>query len=317
MSTIDNTLISPVATPPEAAPRQRHPRRSLRRSQTLRAYAFIAPSALIMGVFMIWPLISSARLSFTDATPFGPSSFVGLAQYRKVFSDPVFRGDLLRTLLYAAIVTPLTVGLALALAVMLNRRLRGRAFFRAAIFVPAVLSLGVMSIAWNFLLDPNIGLLPHWLAPLGVDFGIGKADPTIAFIYVVVVGIWKNVGFYMVMYLAGLAGIPQDLYEAASVDSASAFRKFRSITWPMLSNTSAFVFIMATIASVQAFDQIYSMTRGGPYFSTETLAYLVYRKGFQDYDYGYASAAGWVLALIVFAISIGQQAFFNRREVTA
>ena len=317
MSTAERTLISPVATPPEAAPRQRHPRRSLRRSQTLRAYAFIAPSALIMGVFMLWPLISSARLSFTDATPFGPSSFVGLAQYRTVFSDPVFRGDLLRTLLYAAIVTPLTVGLALALAVMLNRRLQGRAFFRAAIFVPAVLSLGVMAIAWNFLLDPNIGLLPHWLAPLGVDFRTGKADPTIAFIYVVVVGIWKNVGFYMVMYLAGLAGIPQDLYEAASVDGASAFRKFRSITWPMLSNTSAFVFIMATIASVQAFDQIYSMTRGGPYFSTETLAYLVYRKGFQDYDYGYASAAGWVLALIVFAISIGQRAFFSRREVTA
>ena len=283
----------------------------------MRAYAFIAPSALIMGVFMLWPLISSARLSFTNATPFGPSAFVGLKQYRTVFADPVFRGDLLRTLLYAAIVTPLTVGLALALAVMLNRRLRGRAFFRAAIFVPAVLSLGVMSIAWNFLLDPTIGLLPHWLAPLGVDFGTGKANPKIAFVYVVVVGIWKNVGFYMVMFLAGLAGIPQDLYEAASVDGASAFRKFRSITWPMLSNTSAFVFIMATIASVQAFDQIYSMTRGGPYFSTETLAYLVYRKGFQDYDYGYASAAGWVLALIVFAISIGQQAFFSRREMTA
>jgi multiple sugar transport system permease protein len=296
-------------------PQRRIRRHSLRRSQSLRAYAFIAPSVLIMGVFMLWPLISSARLSFYNSSEFGPETFVGLGNYRQVFGDPIFRGDLIRTIVYALVVTPTTVGLALMFAVMLNRRLHGRAFFRAAIFLPAVLSLGVMGIAWEFLLDPNIGLVPRWLAPLGVSVGIGQADPTIAFIYVAIVGVWKNVGFYMVMYLAGLATIPQELYEAARVDGASKFRQFRSVTWPLLSNTSAFVFIMATIASVQAFDQIYSMTRGGPYFSTETLAYLLYRKGFQDLDFGYASAVAWVLTAIVFVASLVQQAFFSRREV--
>ena len=297
---------------PPGKPARRH---SLRRRQSLRAYALIAPSALIMGVFMLWPLISSARLSFFQSSEFGPSTFVGLGNYRELFGDPIFRGDVIRTIVYALVVTPTTIGLALLFAVMLNRRLHGRAFFRATIFLPAVLSLGVMAIAWEFLLDPTIGLIPQWLAPLGVSFGTGQADPTIAFIYVAVVGVWKNVGFYMVMYLAGLATIPQDLYEAATVDGAGRLRQFRSITWPLLSNTSAFVFIMAAIATIQAFDQIYSMTRGGPYFSTETLAYLLYRKGFQDLDFGYASAVAWVLTAIVFVVSLAQQAFFSRREV--
>ncbi len=268
-----------------------------------------------MGVFMLWPLISSARLSLYNSSEFGSGTFVGLGNYRQIFGDPIFRGDLIRTVVYALVVTPATVGLALLFAVMLNRRLRGRAFFRAAIFLPAVLSLGVMAIAWEYLLDPNIGLVPQWLAPLGVSFGVGQANPTIAFIYVAIVGVWKNVGFYMVMYLAGLATIPQELYEAARVDGASKFRQFRCVTWPLLSNTSAFVFIMAAIASIRAFDQIYSMTRGGPFFSTETLAYLLYRKGFQDLNFGYASAVAWVLTAIVFIVSLVQQAYFSRREI--
>lgn len=298
------------------APARRRRTGPLRRRQYLRAYAFVAPSVLVMGAFIVWPIISSARLSFYDSSQFGPSKFVGLQNYRDLFADPTFRGDLMRTIVYAAIATPLTIGLSIVFAVMLNRRLHGRAFFRAALFLPAVLSLGVMAIAWNFLLDPTVGLLPHWLAPLGVSFGDGTADPHIAFAYVVVVGVWKNVGFYMVMYLAGLATIPAELYEAASVDGATPWRQFRHVTWPLLSNTSAFVFIIATIASLQAFDQVYVMTRGGPYFQTETLVYLLYRKGFSDFQFGYASAVGWVLIIMVFLISIVQNAFFARRQVT-
>lgn len=289
---------------------------SLRRRQLLSAYAFVTPSVVILGLFVIWPLISSARLSFFRSSLLGSSTFIGFENYTTMFHSSAFWGALIRTFVYALIVTPITVGLALVFAIMLNRKLRGRTFFRASLFLPAVLSLGVMGIAWGFLLDPFVGLLPNWLAPLGISFGTGKSDPIVAFIYVSIVGIWKNIGFYMVMYLAGLATIPQELYEAASVDGASPLRQFRSVTWPLLANTSAFVFILATIASMQAFDQIYSMTRGGPYFQTETLAYLLYRKGFQDFDFGYASAIGWVLTLIVFAISVSQRSFFSRREVT-
>lgn len=308
-------LNSPVGSP-RARPARPRSRGYLRRRQNLRAWAFVAPSVLILGLFMAWPMISTVRLSFYDASQFAPSSFVGLDEYRQVFADPTFRGDLVRTLVYALVVTPVTVGLALAFAVMLNRTIRGRSFFRASIFVPAVLSLGVMSIAFDFLIDPDIGLLPNWLAPLGIDLGNGVADPNRALPWVMLVGVWKNVGFYMVMYLAGLATIPRELIEASSIDGASSLQRFRHLTWPLLANTSAFVFIIAAINSLQVFDQIYVMTRGGPYFRSETLVYLLYRKGFQDFDFGYASAVAVVLFVIVFAFSVAQNAYFARRQVT-
>ena len=288
----------------------------LARRQALRAYGFIAPSVVILGAFMAWPLISSLRLSFYKSSGFGPDQFLGLGNYRTLAHDPVFLADLGRTLLYAVVVTPVTVGLSLVFAVMLNRRMAGRSFFRAAIFLPAVLSLGVMSIAWDFLIDPNIGMLPRWLAPLHISLGNGVADPHLALVYVMAVGVWKNVGFYMVMYLAGLATIPTELYEAASIDGAGPWHRFSKITWPLLSNTSMFVFVIAAIAALQAFDQVYVMTRGGPFFQTETLVYLIYRKGFGDFDFGYASAVSWVLLVIVFIISMGQNWYFSRRQVT-
>ena len=288
---------------------------TLRTRRRLSAYGFIAPSVVILGVFMAWPMIWSLRTSFYDASQFAPPSFVGLGNYRKLLSDATFRGDLVNTLEYAAVVTPVSVGLALVFALMLHRRMRGRSFFRAAIFLPAVLSLGVMGIAWDFVLDPNIGVLPRWLQHAGLSLGNGVNDPTWAMAYVMFVGVWKNAGFYMVMYLAGLGTIPRDFYEAAAIDGAGPWARFRHITWPLLSNTTLFVFVIAAIASLQAFDQIFVMTRGGPFFKTETLVYLVYRKGFTDFEFGYASAVAWVLVALVFVISLVQNFYFGRRQV--
>lgn len=288
---------------------------TLRTRRYLSAYTFVLPSVIILAVFMVWPMIWSLRTSFYESSQFAPSTFVGLANYTKLFSDQIFLGDLVNTLLYAAVVTPAAVGLALLFAVMLHRRLRGRSFFRASIFLPAVLSLGVMGIAWEFMLDPNIGVLPAWFAHLGVSFGNGVNDPTWAMAYVMFVGVWKNAGFYMVMYLAGLDTIPGTYYEAAAIDGASPWARFRHITWPLLMNTTLFVFVIAAIASLQAFDQIYVMTRGGPFFKTETLVYMVYRKGFNDFQFGYASAIAWVLVVLVFVISLAQNAYFGRRQV--
>lgn len=288
---------------------------TLRTRRRLSAYGFIAPSVVILGVFMAWPMIWSLRTSFYDASQFAPPAFVGLGNYRKLLSDATFRGDLVNTLEYAAVVTPVSVGLALVFALMLHRRMRGRSFFRAAIFLPAVLSLGVMGIAWDFVLDPNIGVLPRWLQHAGLSLGNGVNDPTWAMVYVMFVGVWKNAGFYMVMYLAGLGTIPRDFYEAAAIDGAGPWARFRHITWPLLSNTTLFVFVIAAIASLQAFDQIFVMTRGGPFFKTETLVYLVYRKGFTDFEFGYASAVAWVLVALVFVISLVQNFYFGRRQV--
>ena len=288
---------------------------SPRTRRSLSAYGFIAPSVVILGVFMAWPMVWSLRTSFYDVSQFAPSTFVGLGNYRRLLSDATFRGDLVNTLVYAAVVTPVAVGLALTFALMLHRRLRGRSFFRASIFLPAVLSLGVMGIAWDFLLDPNIGLLPRWLAHAGMSLGNGVNDPTWAMAYVMFVGVWKNARFYMVMYLAGLGTIPPEFYEAAAIDGAGPWARFRHITWPLLSNTTLFVFVIAAIASLQAFDQIFVMTGGGPFFRTETLVYLVYRKGFSDFEFGYASAVAWVLVVMVFLVSIVQNFYFGRRQV--
>lgn len=279
------------------------------------AVCFLAPSAAVMVVFAIWPMLSSLWTSFRHASGFGPSTFAGLANYRTLVHDPRFWADLRNTLYYAAVTTPVSVGAALGLALLLNRRVAARGFLRAAIFVPAVLSLGVMAIVWRFLLDPNLGLLPAWLQDIGISTGNGLNGGRLAMPYVMLVGVWKNVGLYMVMYLGGLQTIPRQFYEAAVIDGASAWRQFRDVTWPLLTHTTTFVFIIAAIGALQAFDQIFVMTRGGPYFKTETLVYLVYRQGFQDFDFGYASAVAWILVLLVFTLSIAQNYFFSRRSV--
>ena len=274
----------------------------------------MAPSLVILAVFMVWPMIAALRISLLDYSAFGPSEWVGLDNYNKLIHDPAFSNALGNTLIYAGITTPISIALALAFALLLNRKMAGRDFFRAAIFLPVVTSLAIAAIAWTFLINPDIGLIPYWLDKLGLNTG-GLADPRWAMIWVIIVGIWKNVGFYTVMYLAGLQGIPKELYEAAAVDGAKTWQRFRTMTWPLLANTTMFVFIIAAIAALQAFDQIFVMTRGGPFFQTETLVVMIYRLGFQEFQMGYASAVSWVLVLLVFALSLLQIRYFNRRLV--
>jgi ABC-type sugar transport system permease subunit len=162
---------------------------------------------------------------------------------------------------------------------------------------------------------PSIGLITYWLGQVGIHSTDWLDSTTLAMPAVIIVGIWKNVGFYMVIYLAGLQTIPSEFYEAARIDGASAWQRFRSITWPLLSNTTMFVTIIALIASFQAFDQIFVMTQGGPAFSTETLVMLIYRQGFQNFSMGYASAIGYVLVLIILLFSLLQMRYFNRRAI--
>jgi ABC-type sugar transport system permease subunit len=200
---------------------------------------------------------------------------------------------------------------------MLNQAFAGRAFARTAIFLPFIVSLGIIAIAWAFLLDPNIGLLSHWLSLVGIVPEQGwLSDPRYAMAAVMIVGVWKNVGFYMVIYLAGLQSIPVDMYEAARLDGAGVWQRFRNVTLPLLSNQTLLVSVLALIATLQAFDQIYAMTRGGPFFRTETLVMLVYREGFQELRFGYASAISFVLVIFVFILSMVQFGYLRRKQVT-
>ncbi|MEU9889419.1 sugar ABC transporter permease [Sphaerisporangium sp. NPDC051011] len=287
------------------------------RRQARAAWLFMLPTLAVLGVFVVWPMLQALYLSFTDYQVFAPARWIGLENYQKLVSDPAFANALVNTLYYAAVTTPVSVALALGLALMLNRRMPLRGFIRTAVFVPVVISLAVVAIAWSFLLDPNIGLLSHWLSKIGIVSEQGwLRDPSLAMPAVMIVGVWKNVGFYMVMYLAGLQSIPTALYEAARVDGAGAWMQFRRITWPLLANQTMLIVVLAAIATLQAFDQIFVMTHGGPFFRTETLVMMTYRVGFKEFQFGYAAAVSWALVLLIFVLSMLQVAYFRKRAVT-
>jgi ABC-type sugar transport system permease subunit len=314
MTIIDEAPASAAPREGTSPPGTRRLRPSTRRAIT--AWLFLAPALVVLAVFMVYPMIQAAYLSMTDYNLIRAAEWVGLDNYVELFQDDAFWNAFWNTVLYAVVVTPVTVVLALALAVFLDRQFVGRAFVRTAIFLPFIVSLGIIAIAWAFLMDPNIGLLTYWLSQLGVVSSQGiLSDPTWAMPAVMFVGVWKNVGFYMVIYLAGLQSIPQELREAARLDGAGPWQRFRNVTLPLLSNQTMLVSVMALIATLQAFDQIYVMTHGGPFFKTETLVMLIYREGFQELRFGYGAAISWVLLIFVFLLSMIQYGFFQRRQV--
>jgi ABC-type sugar transport system permease subunit len=294
-------------------------RRRLRANgrRALTAWLFLTPALVVLLAFTLYPMVQAVYLSLTDYNLIRAAEWVGLANYAELMQDPAFWNAFGNTVVYALVVTPVTVAFALLFALMLNQRFVGRAFSRTAIFLPFIVSLGIIAIAWAFLLDPNIGLLSYWLSLIGISPEQGwLTDPRYAMAAVMIVGVWKNVGFYMVIYLAGLQSIPVDMYEAARLDGAGPWQRFRSITLPLLSNQTLLVSVLALIATLQAFDQIWVMTRGGPFFRTETLVMLIYREGFQELRFGYASAISFVLLVFVFILSMIQFGFLRRKQVT-
>ncbi|HWU47703.1 MAG TPA: sugar ABC transporter permease [Humibacter sp.] len=282
------------------------------------ALAFLLPALIILTLFVAWPMVSALRLSFTNSSGFGLEQWVGFGNYVQIFTDPRILGTLGTTALYAVLFTPTALIGSLALALLLNNpRLAGRGFFRTALFVPFIVSLAVAAFAWSYLLDPQVGLLNYWLRALGIQLGNVLQDPTLAMPTVVLVAVWKSFGFYMVIFIAGLQEIPISLYEAARIDGAGAWKRFLHVTLPQLNNTLAFVVIFALIAALQAFDQIYVMTGGGPYRSTQTVVMEIYQEGFKKLDLGLASALSYVLLLATLILSLIQFRFFGRREKDA
>lgn len=285
------------------------------RRRNLRAFAFLAPALVILGLFVVWPMISALRLSFTDASGFGREEWVGLENYITVFTDPDILNAVVNTVQYTVLFTPTAVLAALGLALLLNSpHLPFRSFFRTALFIPFVVSFAVAAFAWSYLIDPQVGLLNYWLGGLGIRMGNVLEDPTLAMPAVAFVAVWKLFGFYFVIFLAGLQDIPPSLYEAARVDGAGPWSRLRHVTLPLLSNTMAFVLIFAMIAALQAFDQIYVMTGGGPYGNTQTMVMEIYESGFRKLEVGFASALSYVLLIATLLLSIVQFLFFGRKE---
>jgi multiple sugar transport system permease protein len=276
------------------------------RSKYLALAVLLLPSLAGMVVFLMAPVLSSLVLSFSQWDLIGEIGWVGIDNYVTALTDPAVLGALRNTLTFILGYLPSVVIIALGLALLLNRRIRGRVVFRAIYFVPVVTSWVAVSLIWKWLLNPQYGLVNFALGAIGIKGPGWLFDPAWAMTGVILTSVWKDIGFVTVIYLAGLQDIPEPLYEAAALDGATPWQQFWSITFPMLAPTTFFVTTISLISSFQVFDQVWIMTQGGPAGATSVMVELIYKNAFSYYKMGYASAISWVLFALIFAVTIAQ-----------
>lgn len=280
-------------------------KRSNRRSQKSdrSAYLMILPSYLIYVLFTLIPIGWTIVMSFTDYN-LREANFTGGENYLRIFSDKLFQSSAIHTLQYTVMTIPLALSFGLLLAVLLNRAIPLKSVFRTIFYMPNVLSLVAVSMAWLYLYDTNTGILNKILTGIGLNPVSWISDPGMAMVSVTIMSVWAGMGYNMVVFLSGLQSIPAHLYEAAGIDGANAWVQFRKITLPMLSPTIFFLFVMACISSFQVFGQVLILTNGGPLNSTTTIAHQIYKNGFEYYEMGYASAQAVVLLCIILCITL-------------
>lgn len=277
---------------------------SLEKKRERAGLYFVLPSMTIFTVFVFIPLIIAFLFSFFKFDMmFNHFQFQKLDNYIKLLGDKRFWNALFNTAYYTLFTVPLQVGLALITAVAVKKKGWLNGFFKSVYFIPAICSMTIVSILWSFLVNPDIGMFCYWARLLGFDPINVLNSPTWAMPTVILVSVWKNFGFNMVILLAGLNGIDESYYEAANIDGASGFQKFYRITLPMLMPTLSFTVVNCIISSFQVFDQVYIMTKGGPLFKTQTLVQLIYSTAFDSFNMGYASTIAVALFLLTFIIS--------------
>ncbi len=270
---------------------------------------FILPSLIILLIVMIIPIVMSGYLSFTDATALREPTWVGGANYAKLLTDEAFLSSIRITVIYTVISVPIQTLVALVLADMLAKRFRNRfgSFVRASLFIPVMSSLVVVAVVWRALLGSESGFINETLKALGLDPVNFLGDPTLALLTVALVTVWKNIGYFLVIYYAGIMEVPAELYEASSIDGASRWQQLRTITVPSLRPVTFLVVILGTIWSFQVFDLVYVMTGGGPGGATRTIVMMIYQAGFKNFQMGYASAMAVVLFAVILVIAVVQR----------
>lgn len=278
------------------------------------AAVLLLPNLLGFLAFTLFPIVASFLLSFTEWDLLQPIKWVGLKNYIELFNDNVFKQVFWNTIVFTAVSVPLGIILSLLLAVALNQKIKGVKFYRAAYFLPIISSMVAVAVIWQWIYNPEYGLLNFLLSLVGIKGPSWLSSTVWALPAVIITSIWKGLGFNMLIFLAGLQGIPESYYEAAEMDGANAFAKFRYITVPLLSNTTFFVTVMSIIGSFQVFDSVFLMTQGGPGRSTSVIVHYLYQNAFQYFRMGYASAIAYVLFFLVFVITMIQ--FWRQKKWT-
>lgn len=294
---------------------------SLQKRETFAAWSFCALPLLFLLLFLVTPFIIAFVISFTDQRLIPnlnlPTQFIALRNFLRLFISPSFRQALFNNFVFVVVVVPLQTFLALLLAVLVNQKLRFINLFRTIYFSPVVTTMVVVSILWYFLYNPGEGLINQMIS--FISFGkLGPYnwlnDTALALPAIMILSVWQGVGFQMIIYLAGLQGIPDELYEAGRVDGANAWQQFWQITIPQLRNTTIFVIISTTILAFKLFTQVWVMTKGGPQGATKTIIVLLYEEGFKMLRVGSASAIGVLFFLIVLAVSLIQRIYLKEER---
>lgn len=280
-------------------------------------YLFLLPAIILLGLTVIWPALQAFYLSFTryeyDITQ--APEWVGLANFQRLIADKIFWQTFRNTLIYLVVVVPILVILPLGLAILVNQKLRGISWFRAAYYTPVIISMVVAGLAWKWLYAEN-GLLNQILKLIGFNEGIPwLTSPNWVLFSVMVVTIWKGLGYYMVIYLAGLQSIPNDLYEAAAIDGSDGLKKHWDITVPLMKPYLFLVAVISAISATKVFEEVYIMTQGGPRNSSKTVVYYLYDQAFRNLEISYACTIGLVLFLIILGLSILRIIFNNSSSI--
>lgn len=283
-------------------------KKSFFKNKTVVAYSFILPNLIGFCIFTLIPVIFSLLLSFCQWDSGNPIKFVGLDNFVRLFTkDSSFRIALFNTIYYTVVTVPLTLGLALFLAILMNKKLKGRVFFRSVLFFPYVASLVAVAVVWMALFNPDRGPVNSLLMAIGISNPPRwAASTTWAMPTIIGLTVWKGMGYYMIVYLAALQGVSNELYEAASLDGANKWQLFRHITWPSVTPTTFFIIMMLMVATFKSYDIMYITTQGGPGEATKVLAYHIFNSAFVNSEFGYASAIAMVLLSIIVVATLIQ-----------
>ena len=288
--------------------------KSLTRRKTLVAYSFILPNLLGFFIFTFVPIVFSLLLSFCEWNSGGEIKFIGLDNFIRMFSkDNSFWIALKNTIYYTVVTVPVTLALALFLAILMNKPLKGRVFFRSVLFFPYVASLVAIAVVWMALFNPDRGPVNSILMAIGIENPPRwAASTTWAMPTIIGLTVWNGMGYYMIVYLAALQGVSRDLYEAASLDGATRWQQFVNITWPCVTPTTFYILMMLIVATFKSYDIMYITTQGGPGEATKVLAYHIYNTAFVSSQFGYASAIAMILLAMIVVITLIQFKFEKR-----
>jgi ABC-type sugar transport system permease subunit len=288
----------------------------MHRRHYLHAYAFISPVIVLFTLFRVWPSLQTLYFSFFKVELLRHRlTFLGLANFEDMLQDAVFRQALQNTLVYAAVIVPVSAGLALVLAVLFSEEFHLKELFKAVYFSPTVTSTTAGAVVWWWMYNPQYGLFNALLKLVHLPPQPWLLSSRMALPAVIIFSIWKAVGYNMVIYIAGLQAIPAMFYEAATLDGASALQRFLALTIPLLAPTTIFIVIYNMIFALQAFDQVFVLTGGGPANSTNVVVLELYHQAFQRYRFGYAAAEATVLFIIILSVTVIQHLYSRRFEV--